>query len=49
MDNKDLIQKWLSGELSEAELKEFKKREDFELEERIVKGAHQFKASHFYL
>ncbi len=47
MDNKDLTQKWLSGELSEAELKAFKNREDFELDERIIEGAQQFKASHF--
>ena len=36
MNEKDAIQKWLAGELSESEFEAFKKRKDFELDRARV-------------
>ena len=47
MKKDKFIEKWLSGELSDAELKEFKKMEDYQLNNRILEEAKHFKASHF--
>ncbi|PTX59453.1 FecR family protein [Kordia periserrulae] len=47
MDNDNLIQKWLNGELSEAELRDFEQRDDFEYYQSIIENAQNFKASHF--
>ena len=47
MEKDRFIEKWLSGKLTEAELKEFKKMEDYQLNTRILEEAKHFKASHF--
>ncbi|AXG70931.1 fec operon regulator FecR [Kordia sp. SMS9] len=48
MDNDNLIQKWLNGELSESELKDFEQSADFEYYQSIIKNAQRFKASNFH-
>ena len=47
MDKEKLLEKWLVNELTEAELNEFKKLDDFKLNTKIIKGAKHFKASQF--
>jgi len=47
MDKEKLLEKWLVGELTEAELNEFKKLDDFSLNTDIIEGAKYFKASKF--
>ena len=47
MKNERNIKKWINGELSDAELSEFKKSEDYDLNTRILEEAKHFKASHF--
>lgn len=47
MDREILERKWLAGELTEDELVEFRKLEDFELNNEILEGAKLFKASQF--
>lgn len=47
MDKEKLIAKWLNGELSADEQRQFEQLEDFDLNEKIIAGAEQFKASHF--
>lgn len=47
MENDTLLQKWLNGELSESELKDFEKSADFEQYQSIVENAKNFKASNF--
>ncbi len=47
MDKEKLLEKWLKDELSPAEQKAFEQQEDFPLHEEIIRGARQFKASHF--
>tara|TARA_R110002073_G_scaffold72537_1_gene177143 strand:- start:112631 stop:113560 length:930 start_codon:yes stop_codon:yes gene_type:complete len=47
MNNEDLLKKWLSDELSEAELNDFKELEDFNLNAKVIQGAQQFKAANF--
>lgn len=47
MDKDYLIKKWLSGELTESERKDFKKLDDYDLNLEILENARHFKASHF--
>lgn len=47
MDKEKLLEKWLVDELTEAELNEFKKLDDFNLNTEIIEGAKHFKASQF--
>lgn len=47
MKKDKFIEKWLSGKLTDAELKEFKKIDDYQLNNRILEEAKHFKASHF--
>ena len=47
MDKEGLIKKWLSDELTESELKEFKELDDYDLNTEIIESARYFKASHF--
>ena len=47
MDKEKLLEKWLVDELTEAELNEFKKLDDFKLNTEIIEGAKDFKASQF--
>ena len=47
MDKEKLLEKWLVDELTDAELNEFKKLDDFKLNTEIIQGAKHFKASHF--
>ena len=47
MEKDRFIEKWLSGKLTDAELKEFKKMDDYQLNTRILEEAKHFKASHF--
>lgn len=47
MKKDKFIEKWLSGKLTDAELKEFKKMDDYQLNNRILEEAKHFKASHF--
>ena len=47
MEKDKFIEKWLSGKLTDAELKEFKKMDDYQLNNRILEEAKHFKASHF--
>ena len=42
-----MIKKWLNDNLSEAELEEFRQREDYNELAGILEQAQQFKASHF--
>lgn len=45
MDNDYLLKKWLNGDLTEAEAKEFQAREDYAEHAQILEVAAQFKAS----
>ena len=45
MDNRDLIEKWLNNDLTEAEMKVFMQMEDYELNKAIIENAKYFKAS----
>lgn len=47
MDSENLEKKWVTSELTDNELVEFKKLEDFELNSKIIEGAKLFKASQF--
>ena len=47
MDKEELIKKWLSDELTEAESNAFKKLDDYDLNTEIIESAQYFKASHF--
>ncbi len=47
MDQDELIKKWLSDELSQHEIEEFKKLDDYDLNIEILEGAKQFKAPQF--
>ena len=47
MNKEQLIQKWLLGELSEKESKEFDALEDASFYENIIEDASRFKASNF--
>ena len=47
MDKEDLLKKWLSDDLTNLELKEFKKLDDYNLNTEIIESAQYFKASHF--
>ena len=47
MDKEYLIKKWLADELSDAELEEFKKLDDYDLNLKILENTKHFKASHF--
>ena len=47
MNKEDLIRKWLNDELTPAEKQTFEQGEDFELNQAIIDGAKQFKASNF--
>ena len=38
MDKQDLTQKWLSDQLTDAEMEVFKKQEDYQLDLDIVEG-----------
>jgi len=48
MDNRDLIEKWLNNDLTEAEMKVFMQMEDYELNKAIIENAKYFKASERY-
>jgi len=45
MDNRDLIEKWLKYDLTEAEMKAFMHMKDYELNKAIIENAKYFKAS----
>jgi ferric-dicitrate binding protein FerR (iron transport regulator) len=47
MDKEELLKKWLSDDLTDIELKEFKKLDDYNLNTEIIESAQYFKASHF--
>ncbi len=47
MNQEELIKKWLTNELTDAELKAFEGDKDFELHSNILDGAKAFKASNF--
>ena len=47
MDQDYLLNKWLNGELTESELKEFRQREDYDHLMAIMEQAQSFKVSHF--
>lgn len=47
MNTEDLIRKWLNDELTPAEKQAFEQGEDFDLNQAIIDGAKQFKASNF--
>jgi len=47
MDKEELLKKWLSDDLTDAELKEFKQSDDFDINNQIIEDAQLFKASHF--
>ncbi|MBJ2174175.1 FecR family protein [Aureibaculum sp. A20] len=47
MNQEELLKKWLSNDLTDAELKEFERSEDYVLHTEIIEGAQQFKASNF--
>jgi len=47
MDQEQLEKKWLAGELSNEDKKEFKKLDDYNLNLEILESAKYFKASHF--
>jgi len=47
MDKNYLIEKWLKGELTEAEQKAFEQLPDYKLNQKIIEGAKQFKAPSF--
>lgn len=45
MDNRDLIEKWLKNDMTEAEMKAFMQLNDYELNKAIIENAKYFKAS----
>jgi transmembrane sensor len=45
MDKDNLIEKWLKGELTNAEMEAFKQLDDYELNMAIIENAKYFKAS----
>ena len=45
MTEEDLIKKWLSNKLTDAEKKAFSKREDYAINQKIIENAKHFKAS----
>ena len=47
MDKDELLKKWLSDDLTDAELREFKQSDDFDINNQIIEDAQLFKASHF--
>ena len=47
MDQDYLLNKWLNGELTEAEMQEFRQREDYDQLVAILEQARAYKASHF--
>lgn len=47
MENKDLISKWLNGELSPRELQDLKKSADYRSYKDIVENAAKFQRPHF--
>jgi len=47
MEKNYLIEKWLKGELTEAEQKAFEQLPDYRLNQKIIEGAKQFKAPRF--
>ncbi|MGI9546887.1 MAG: FecR family protein, partial [Flavobacteriaceae bacterium] len=47
MDNNYLVEKWLNDSLTEAEMKEFRQREDYNELVSIIENARMFKASEF--
>lgn len=47
MDKEKLLEKWLVGKLTDSELNEFKKLDDFILNTEIIDGANHFEASQF--
>jgi ferric-dicitrate binding protein FerR (iron transport regulator) len=47
MNKEYFIKKWLTNTLTDEELNEFKKLEDYDLNEKIIEKAEYFKASHF--
>jgi len=47
MDQEQLEKKWLADELTNDEMKDFKKLEDYNLNLEILENAKYFKASHF--
>ena len=47
MEKEYLLNKWLNQELSDAEMEEFRKREDYEDMVALLENAKNFKASHF--
>ncbi len=47
MEDDNLEKKWLVNDLSDAEKEAFDKLDDAELNQKIIKGAQQFKASQF--
>ncbi len=47
MNNERLIEKWLSGKLTDVEQKAFEKTEDYNLNKKIIESARHFKAPSF--
>ncbi len=47
MAQDELIKKWLSNDLNQAELNAFRELDDYDLNTEILEGAKQFKASKF--
>ena len=47
MDTEKLLQRWLVGDITPKELKEFEKLDDFKLNTEIIESAKSFKASQF--
>ncbi|NNF74688.1 MAG: FecR family protein [Flavobacteriaceae bacterium] len=47
MKQDELLNKWLNGELNDAEWAEFKRRSDYDLNSGIIETAAEFKAGHF--
>ncbi len=47
MAQDELIKKWLSNDLNQAELNAFRELDDYDSNTEILEGAKQFKASKF--
>ncbi len=47
MEKDELLKKWLSDDITNAELYEFKQKSDYDLDSAIIENAKHFKASHF--
>jgi len=47
MEKDELLKKWLSDDITQAELLEFKQKGDYDLDSAIIENAKHFKASHF--